>query len=68
MALSAHALRGWDVTPRGLSLWGWQGWGEGRRLGPGEVAAGLGHGGWLPALLLGARLLHSSISPLPAAS
>lgn len=66
MALSAHALiRGWDVTPHGLSLWGWQGWGEGKRLRPGEVAARLGHGGWLQALLLGARLLHTSISPLP---
>lgn len=52
-----------DVTPRELFLWGWQGWGERKRLGPGQVAAGLGHGGWLQALLLGARLLHSSISP-----
>lgn len=51
MALSGHVLiRGWDVTPRGLSLWGRQGWGERKRLGPGEVAAGLAQGGWLQAL------------------
>lgn len=51
MALSGHVLiRGWDVTPRGLSLWGWQGWGERKRLGPGEVAAGLAQGRWLQAL------------------
>lgn len=59
MALPAQALiRGWDVTPCGLSLRGWQGWGEGKRLGPGEVVAGLGQGGWLQALL------HCSISHL----
>lgn len=54
MALAAHALAwGWDVTPRGLSL---QGWGNRERLGPGEVAAGFGQGGWPQASL------HGSIS------
>lgn len=54
--MRAHALiRGWDVTPHGLSLWGWQGWGKGKRLGPGEVAASLAAGG-------------QAAAPLPAAS
>lgn len=40
-----------------MTLWGVTGLGSGKRLGPGEVAAGLGQGGWLQALLLGARML-----------